>query len=404
MKVVVSLLLVASLAQADIPMTLVSEDEAAPIHSAIVRKEAWTLDSVRRLRAEADRHLKDGPWTVTAERPKGIDLDPHEYYSEAPFYWPNPDNPTGPYLRKDGQANPARFRANRLALMAMSDAVFTLGSAAFLLDNPAYGQRAEMVIRTWFLNSKTSMSPDFDYSQSVPGVNNGRGAGIIDGRPLLRTIQGMEFLAQTGSWDVKEQAAVRRWFEDYLHWLTTSKNATDEKKSGDNHASWWTAQVAAVASFVEDHKTEQMALNYYRDRILPRQIRPNGSAPREEIRVESLARSVSNLEAFTTICRMAQVRGEDLWSLRSRNGATVTAVIEYLSPSLEDPKKWTQEQASDTPIPNDSLSFLAFAGMGLKKAEYLDLYRKLARTDSAWMSVVDLMVGRFEAAAHQTRH
>ena len=35
-------------------MTLVSEDEAEPIHSAIVRKEAWKLDPVRGLRADAD--------------------------------------------------------------------------------------------------------------------------------------------------------------------------------------------------------------------------------------------------------------------------------------------------------------------------------------------------------------
>ena len=38
-------------------MTLVSDSEAEALHSAIVRKEAWTLDSVRRLRADAERRL-----------------------------------------------------------------------------------------------------------------------------------------------------------------------------------------------------------------------------------------------------------------------------------------------------------------------------------------------------------
>ena len=61
---------------AGIPMTLVSEDEAEPIHSAIVRKEAWTQDSVRRLRADADRRMKEGPWTVTSDRPKGAPRHP----------------------------------------------------------------------------------------------------------------------------------------------------------------------------------------------------------------------------------------------------------------------------------------------------------------------------------------
>src|ERR1700752_2853540 len=92
-------------AAADTPMTLVSADEAEPIHSAIIRKEAWTLDAVRRLRAEADKRLRDGPWTVTSERPRDVELDPHDYYSEAPYWWPNPEDPTGPYVRQDGQLN-----------------------------------------------------------------------------------------------------------------------------------------------------------------------------------------------------------------------------------------------------------------------------------------------------------
>ncbi|HUI55424.1 MAG TPA: alginate lyase family protein [Bryobacteraceae bacterium] len=403
MKTAVVLFLVGASLQADIPMTLVSEDEAEPMHSAIVRKEAWTQDPVRRLRAEADKRMKEGPWSVTADRPKGIELDVHDYYSEAPYYWPNPDNPGGPFILKDGQINATRFTANRTALNAMCDAVFTLGSAAFLLDNALYGKRAASVIHAWFINPKTRMNPGLEYSQAIPGWNNGRGTSILEGRALIRAIQGMEFLAQTSSWDARDQAAVRAWFDDYLRWLTQSKLAIDEKKSGNSHASWWAAQVAAVASFVEDSKIQQVALNYYRDRIFPHQIRPNGSAPREEVRARSLTLSASNLEAFTTVCRIAQVRGApDLWNARSKNGATISTVIDYLAPALQDPKKWNKEQAVE--VPNDSLSILAFAGMGLKNPEYIALFRKLERPDSAWLSLIDLMVGRFEAAAHQTRH
>src|SRR5262249_22503243 len=117
-----------------IPMTLVSESEADPIHSAIVRKEAWTLDPVRKMRADAERRLKEGPWSVTFERPQGLTLDAHDYYSQAPYFWPQ-DDPRAPYLRKDGQTNPNRFMANKIALNAMADTVFSLGTAAFLLDD-----------------------------------------------------------------------------------------------------------------------------------------------------------------------------------------------------------------------------------------------------------------------------
>jgi hypothetical protein len=403
-KTFVALFLAATFSQADIPMTLVSEDEAEPIHSAVIRKEAWTQDPVRRLRADADRRMKEGPWSVTADRPKGVDVDPHEYYSEAAYYWPNPDNPSGPYLREDGHSNPARIVANQAALNAMCDAVFSLGVASFLLDNPAYGRRAAAILNTWFLNPKTKMNPDLDYAQSIPGVNNGRGSGVVDGRGFVRAIQGMEFLEQTGSWDAKDQAAVHKWFEDYLRWLLTSKNGIDEQKSGNNHASWWAAEVAAVGSFVDDAKAQQSAFSFYKDHLLPRQIMPNGSAPHEEVRARSLRLSSLNLEAFSTICRIAQVRGQgDLWTVRSRGGASISAALDYLSPYLVDPKKWSKEQAGD--IPYDSLDFLAFAGMGLPdKPEYIADFRRLERPDSAWMSLIDLLVGRFESAAHQTRH
>ena len=90
--------------------------------------------------------------------------------------------------------NPARIVANQAALNAMCNTVFALGAASFLLDNPAYGKRAVLLLHTWFLNPRTRMNPDLDYAESVPGVNNGRGAGIVDGRSLVRAIQGMEFL------------------------------------------------------------------------------------------------------------------------------------------------------------------------------------------------------------------
>lgn len=354
---------------ADMPVTLVSDEEAEPIHSAILRGEAWTQDSARRLRAEAERRLKDGPWTVTFDRPKGLDLDPHEYYSESPFWWPDPGHPARPYMRREGQPNPDRFTANRTALNAMCDAVFTLGTAAFLLDDMRYAQRAARVIQVWFVNPKTRMNPGMEHAQSIPGTPGAPPATAIpDGRPFIRAIQGMEFLAQTGAWDARDNAAVRKWFEEYLRWLAQ----TGQDRRGADRA-WWLAEEAAVASFLEDAAAERRAFAYYRDRLLPREIR---------------AESVADLEPTALLCRIAQTRGVDLWSAQSKSGATVAALF--------DPKKAGAESGN--------VYYLAFVGMGLNKPDYIILYHRLTRPDSAWLALVDLLVGRWEAAAHQTRH
>jgi hypothetical protein len=382
-------------------MTLVSEAEAEPIHSAIVRKEAWTLEPVRKMRADAERRMKEGPWSVTFDRPPGLTLDDHDYYSQAPYWWPQED-PKAPYVRKDGQTNPNRFMANKNALNSMSEAIFVLGTAAYLLDDEKYAKRAARVAHTWFIDPKTRMNPSLDYAQAIRNMNSGRGAGVLDGRALIRAIQGLEFLSQTGLWDPKEQAAVHKWFQDYLRWLTTSDAALDEKNSGNNHASWWVAQVAAVATFVGDEAAQKLAWTWYRDQIIGKQIQANGSAPREEARTKSLSYSAFNVEAMATVARIAQVNDVDLWSVKAKNGATIATVIDYLMPYLSDPKKWGKEQIAE--FSNDGLYYLAFAGMGMKRPDYLALYRKLEHGDSAWLGLVDLLASRWENAGHQTRH
>jgi hypothetical protein len=212
----------------------------------------------------------------------------------------------------------------------------------------------------------------------------------------------MEFLALTGSWDLKDQAAVHKWFEEYLRWLTASKHGEDEKNSGNNHASWWTAQAVAVASYLEDKPAETAIFQHYREQVVGKQIRANGSAPREESRTRSLSYSAFNAEAYVMTCRIAQVQGIDLWSAHAPNGASLATVIGYLAPYFQDPKRWSKDQIIE--FDSDGLYLLAFAGIGLKKPEYVALYHQLERPEGAWLSFVDLLLARWEDAAHQTRH
>jgi len=92
----------------------------------------------------------------------------------------------------------------------------------------------------------------------------------------------------------------------------------------------------------------------------------------------------------------------DLWTMHARSGATLATVIDYLSPYLTDPRRWAKEQIAE--FTNDETYFLAFAGIGLNRPDYVSLFRKLQRPDGAWLSLVDLVVGRWESASHQTRH
>src|SRR4051812_39259362 len=183
---------------------LVTDDQAKKIKARL----GGATDAVREY---ADAALKSGPWSVTTTRPKDVDAKPNDYYSEGPYWWPDPKNPGGPYIRKDGELYPDRFVANRNDLGAMCSATLALGMGAYLLDDKRCAAHAERVITTWFLDPKTRMNPNLEYGQAVRGHNTGRGAGIIDTVSLIHCAQGIMLLEFVGGYNA---APVRRWFAD----------------------------------------------------------------------------------------------------------------------------------------------------------------------------------------------
>ena len=366
-------------------LLLVSSEDARRIQEANRNNE-----TLRRL---ADAALEKGPWNVTAHRPKGIDVPEHEYYSEGPYWWPDPKNPNGPYIRKDGERNPERFDDNHRDLGAMCTATLALGIGAYFFGDDRYAAHARKILSTWFVDPATRMNPNLEYGQAVRGINTGRGTGIIDTVSLIHATQGIMLLEAAGKLDAALSAGLRRWFADYLRWMTTSEKGLDEKKSGNNHATWWTAQAAAYASYLNDAAAQQMAWEHYRS-VLVRQIQPDGSCPREEARTRSLSYSAFNLDAFSVLCRIAEVGGVDLWRFHTPLGVGLDKAIAYLTPFIVEPKTWRKQQI--TPFDSAGIVFPALAGLGLRNAELLKVYRGLPRAKTPWVQLVDVIVRQKE--------
>ena len=93
---------------------------------------------------------------------------------------PNPANPNGPYVEKDGVTNPDNFTAHRHALIRLSLQMPALTAAWVVTGKRKYAQHAAEHLRAWFLNPATLMNPNLQYSQAVRGRSTGRGIGIID--------------------------------------------------------------------------------------------------------------------------------------------------------------------------------------------------------------------------------
>jgi hypothetical protein len=53
----------------------------------------------------------------------------HDFSSEGDYWWPDPANPAGPYVQRDGLSNPDNFVAHRRLMMDMARDTGALAAA-----------------------------------------------------------------------------------------------------------------------------------------------------------------------------------------------------------------------------------------------------------------------------------
>ena len=136
-------------------------------------------DRERILRA-AREYLDVKPLTITAFPADRSAGGLHDYFSQADYFWPNPQDPKGPYVNRDGQSNPENFDGHRKVMIALSKQMPALAAAWMLTGERRYAVRACEHLTAWFVNADTRMNPNLQYAQAVMGVSTGRSYGIIE--------------------------------------------------------------------------------------------------------------------------------------------------------------------------------------------------------------------------------
>ena len=142
----------------------------------------------------SQKYILESPITVTnskCERSKG---GIHDFYSEGDYWWPDPQNPEGKYIRKDGMTNPENFIAHRLALIRFSEIVGNLTSAYIITKDKKYADVAIAHCKAWFVDAETKMNPHLLYAQAIQGRHTGRGIGIIDAIHFMDVVQAIRVL------------------------------------------------------------------------------------------------------------------------------------------------------------------------------------------------------------------
>src|SRR5262245_20401469 len=71
-----------------------------------------SFDRERVLKA-AKPYLSEAPMTITTSKSPRSAGGLHDFFSEGDYWWPDPQNPEGPYIQRDGMTNPDNFTDHR---------------------------------------------------------------------------------------------------------------------------------------------------------------------------------------------------------------------------------------------------------------------------------------------------
>lgn len=357
----------------------VSKDFAEKLRAQLKKEGGDWEQSREELRRRAEEALHKGPWSVTFHPSPAASGNPHDFYTEGLYWWPDPNNPEGPYIRRDGERNPDQFTAHRTAFTGLKDALVDLCSAGYYLEEKKYLEKAVYFMKVFFIDPETRMNPHLEYGQAIKGICEGRGIGIIDLLPLVGMVHALGFIEEYPEWK-NELDGMKQWVREMLIWLTTSPKGLEEKHNGNNHTTWWCAQVAAYAAFVGEGTLLEEMFTLFQETILPEQMAPDGSFPEETARTLSFHYSLYNLDACAVICQIANGKGRDLWHFTTPDGRGMERAIRFMVPYLDDPSAWKYPQIQNKPI-NENLA-VQLAGLHLSMEECGRVNRKLRENSS----------------------
>ena len=311
------------------------------IEELIAHKESGAVSAelIEKLHREADEIIEKPLLRVVdikLPRPSG---DPHDYVSIGPYWWPNPDTPNGlPWINKDGIVNTdARHGINPGGVYGR---VHKLALACFYVGDNGYSDYANRQLYEWFINPETRMNPNANYSQSLPGICEGRSTGLIEFGTVYALVNGIGILEYLGL--IKEDilVGVKAWFVEFMNWMLTHEYGLGADNSASNHGSWHDANVLATAIFTGRPAIVKKVCRTAHFNRLERQITIKGEQPEELRRTKGMGYSFYNLHALLIVANIAERNGQtDVWGVDAQRGHCILKnAIDFLYPYVKNPE------------------------------------------------------------------
>ncbi len=333
------------------PLTAFAEGETAPrvtakalifeneillerVRSAQLSGRSPYAKSVAAVTAEADavlRHAIDPVTNKTQVPPSG---DKRDYLSIAPYWWPDPSKPDGlPWIRRDGKVNPQTRgdHTDARRLSAMFDDLDTLNVAYYITRDRRYAERLTLLLGAWFVEPKTRVNPEIRFGQFVPGLNEGRPAGLIEWHGIDGIVTAAQLLKRDNAWTEAEQNGLDRWLRAHLDFLTTGEISRGIPDGIANGSTWHDVmRMGLLMYFGRDAEARAIAERAKGKRIAE-PIEPNGAQTAEVARTKSINYSILNLRGLVRLAVLARELKVDLFGYVTSDGRSIAKAVDFLA-------------------------------------------------------------------------
>lgn len=370
-----------------IPQTLVLEGEI--LAKNLAESKLKLNPAIVEIVKDAEKIVKSGKlYSVMNKQQNPPSGDKHDYMSQAPYWWADPSKPNGlPYIRRDGERNPELNKiTDKDEISSLIDDAELTALAYFFTQRDEFAEHSAKLIRTWFIAENTKMNPNLNFGQGIPGINTGRGFGLIETRELYRIIDSAILLKSSKFWTESDHNALKKWFTDFAKWMIESSLGKDEAKTKNNHGTHYDAQLISYLVFTDQKDLAKKQIETSKQR-LKNQLAKDGSQPEELARTLSWNYSFMNLYGFLTIARLAENLQIDLWSFEV-DGKGIKPAVEWLKPFVKGEKKWMHQQIK-APEMDSAFRVFSIAAKKYKIQEYQDLTEKIKKESK--LTALDLI-------------
>ena len=254
-----------------------------------------------------------------------FNVSPNEYVSLSTYYWPDPNNPDGKYIKKPEINNDKYKYSDRKYIDIILNKIQYLALAYKISNNQAYADKGIKFIKCFFLNSKTHMIPRLSHSGIIlkdQSKNSFTTHGcIVDTNSFYILGDLVEIIFNNSKLDTdRSKNAMMLWFKNISDWFLYSDYGIKAQARTNN---WITSYYVQVLSYLYASGQTELCKKIFEDnfeRILITQIEYDGTQPYEQDRANPIHYSNYNLHLLTRLGLIGKKYNIDMWSYKTSSG------------------------------------------------------------------------------------